>query len=349
MSTLHIVNVAHTNTVKETSWCAFTSLCRSFTSMMTDIGHTTYLYAGPENDARCTEHINCRGDYEWTERLPPYESNHPGWQAFADIAIQELHQRFQPGDYLCLIGGYVQKPIADSIPGCFIVEPTVGYPGTINEPNAFHVYPSYAWMHACYGQWQGAGAANGLFYDAVIPHWVDMENHPEGNGDGDYLLYVGRLIERKGLQIVREVAERTGLPLVVAGWGDESLIPPGAHFVGSVEPEARGELMRNARCLLVPTLYLEPFGLVAIEAMASGTPAITTDFGAFTETVLDDVTGYRCNSLDDFCTTVEMAKDLDRSFIRQRTIDLYSAEAVGVQYNDFFEHLETLKGPGWYA
>jgi len=347
MTTLHLISVPHTSTTPEYSWCAFTSLARSFSSMMQGLGYEVILYAGPENDAKCSEHVNCRNGYEWTERVPPYETNHPGWRAFAEKATEEISKRYTPGDYLCLVGGGVQEPIAAAFPDARIVEPVSGYQGVMD--NSYRVFPSYSWMHAVYGHYYTAAGADGRFYDAVIPHWVDMENHPEGSGDGDYILYVGRLIERKGLQIVREVAERTGLPLVVAGFGDESLVPPGANFVGSVEPGDRAQLMRNARCLLAPTLYVEPFGLVAIEAMASGTPAITTDFGAWTETVVDDVTGYRCNSLDDFCTAVEMSKDLDRSFIRQRTIDLYSAEAVGVQYNDFFEHLETLKGAGWYA
>jgi glycosyltransferase involved in cell wall biosynthesis len=317
--------------------------------MMFDLGYEVFLYAGPENDARCTEHINCRGDYKWTERVPPYESSHPGWQTFANVAIEELRKRFQPGDYLCLIGGYVQKPISDAFPGCFIVEPTAGYQGIINEPNAFHVFPSYAWMHAVYGHWMGASNADGKFYDTVIPHFIDADDFPAGHGEGDYLLYVGRLIERKGLYVVRDIAERTGLPLVVAGFGDESLIPPGAEFVGSVEPKERSELMGAARCVLMPTLYVEPFGLVAVESQACGTPVLTTDFGTFPETVAHDFTGYRCHTLAEFCEGVEKSQYLNRTDIRNDALGRYSIEAIGPQYDDYFKRLDTLKGAGWYS
>lgn len=347
MTTLHVVNVAHTSTDRAHSFCAFSSLTRMFSSMMFDLGYTTYLYAGPENEARCTEHINCRNGYEWTERIPPYESSHPGWMAFAEKAIAEIRVRYSPGDYICLAGGYVQLPIAEAFPDAFIVEPIAGYQGIIDK--AYRVFPSHAWINAVYGRWYTAAGADGRFYDTVIPHFIEEEDFPLGDGGGDYLLYVGRLIERKGLKVVADVAERTGLPLVVAGFGDESLIPPGAEFVGSVEPAQRAQLMGNARCVLMPTLYLEPFGMVAIESMGVGTPVITTDFGAFCETNINGLTGYRCNLLREFCEATERVLDLDRVSIQRHALNTYSTKVIGPQYDDYFRRLETLKGAGWYS
>jgi glycosyltransferase involved in cell wall biosynthesis len=106
--------------------------------------------------------------------------------------------------------------------------------------------------------------------------------------------------------------------------------------------------MGNARCVLMPTLYVEPFGLVAIEAQMCGTPAITTDWGAFPETVEQGVSGYRCHTLREFCDAVWESPRLDRDVIRKRAIDLYSTESIGPQYVEFFNRLETLKGKGWY-
>src|ERR1700735_911200 len=123
MNRLHLLSVPHTSTVPEYSWCAFTSLARSWSSMMTGRGYEVILHAAPENDAKCSEHVNCRNGYEWTERVPPYEETHPGWQAFASKAIEEIGKRYTPGDYLCLIGGSVQAPIAAAFPDAKIVEP----------------------------------------------------------------------------------------------------------------------------------------------------------------------------------------------------------------------------------
>lgn len=343
---LHVVSVPHTETTRDYEWCAFTSETRKFANMMHSLGHEVYLYAGEHNEGACTEHIDC-SDPEFDERLPPYESDYPMWRAFADKAIAAIAEREQSNDYLCLIGGLVQKPVADAFAAMTTVEFGVGYEGVFSR---FRVFVSYAWMHAVYGWSMGANRADGSFYDAVIPCSLEVEDFPAGEGKGDYLLYVGRLIERKGLAVVRDVAERTGLPLVIAGGdGDESLIPPDAEYHGIVGPDERAKLMGNARCILAPTLYVEPFGKVAVEAQMCGTPAITTDWGGFVETVDHRRTGFRCHNLADFCAAVDASKDLDRAAIRERAIKLYSTDTVRHQYQWYFEQLATLRGEGWYS
>jgi len=340
MARLHVVSVPHTQLTDAYSWCAFTSLTKGFATMMHDLGNDVTIYSAGVCDAK-GEHVAIDSGYEWTERVPPYEASHPGWKAFALKTIWEIGTRWQPGDFLCLAGGQVQQEIADFFPAMTCVEFIAGYQGVIERDNAFRVFPSYAWMHAVYGHLYGATKADGRFYDAVIPHFVDEQALGDG---GDYLLYVGRLTERKGLEIVAGVAERTGLPLVVAGFGDESLIPNGAEFVGSVEPKQRTELMQGARCVLMPTLYLEPFGLVAVEAQMCGTPAVTTDFGAFTETV---DARFRCSTLAEFCDAATL--DVDRAALRESAIERFSPSVIGPKYQAYFEKLAGLWGKGWYS
>lgn len=342
---LHLPSLPHTETTKEYSWCAYTEKVRKWAGMMMDLGHDVYLYGGAENEARCTEHVECTQDSHFDQRIPEFNSELPGWKAFAQRATAAIADRQQPGDYLCIIGGHAQKPIADAFPEMTVVEFGVGYEGTFSE---FRVFESYAWMHTVYGHQQGAHGANGRFYDRVIPNFFEVEDFPQGDG-GDYLLYVGRLTERKGLGVLRDMAARIPVPIVVAGEGDESLIPRRAEYVGLVGPEERAKLMGGARALICPTLYVEPFGGVAVEAQMCGTPVITTDFGAFTETVEDQVTGFRCHTLGEFCEAVYQAKTLDRAYIRDRAVDLYSTDTVKFEYQDYFAHLEGLRGRGWYT
>jgi glycosyltransferase involved in cell wall biosynthesis len=319
----------------------------TWATMMHRLGHEVILFAGPENEAEVTEHINCQNGYEWTERIPPYDDTHPGWSAFAEKAIAEIGKRIQPGDYLCLAAGWTQKPIADAFPNNRAVEFITGYQGTL--PNSFRVFPSYTWQSAVYAHQMTAAGADGRLYDTVIPHFIDPSEHSLGDGSGDYMLYVGRLTERKGLKVVADIAARNGRKLIVAGFGNESLIPPGATFVGSVEPALRSELMRNARCVIMPTLYIEPFGMVAIESMAAGTPVINTDFGAFSETNIHGETGFRCHTLAEFCEAVESSGYLNRQKIHEYAIGKYSTDAIGPQYEKYFNRLDTLNGAGWYA
>jgi glycosyltransferase involved in cell wall biosynthesis len=168
---------------------------------------------------------------------------------------------------------------------------------------------------------------------------------PAGNGDGNYYFYIGRIIDRKGYRIAQEVCERLGKRLILAGPGEGTGY---GEFIGNVGPEQRAELMGGAIALFAPTLYIEPFGNIAVEAQTCGTPTITTDWGAFVETNINGVTGYRCRTLADFVRAAEDVKSLDRAAIRQQAIEKYSLATVGKMYEEYFERLLTLWDDGWY-
>jgi glycosyltransferase involved in cell wall biosynthesis len=107
--------------------------------------------------------------------------------------------------------------------------------------------------------------------------------------------------------------------------------------------------MAHAKALFLPTLYLEPFGYVVIEAAFSGTPSITTNFGAFPETVLDHYTGFRCDTHDDF---IWAAKNIDK--IKPRTcrdwaMNNFTIDRVCSMYQHYFTRILNLTGKGWYS
>ncbi len=174
--------------------------------MMKGLGHTVYLYAGDQNEAPVDELITCitkeqqeeaLGDKHYTEAA--FDNALPHWQIFNQNAIYELGKRLQKKDFICLIGGYSQKPIADAYPEHMSVEFGVGYGGIFSK---YKVFESYAWMHSVYAQHKDAATVDGSFFDAVIPGYLDPDMFPLGKGDGDYYLYVGRMIARKGVDII---------------------------------------------------------------------------------------------------------------------------------------------------
>lgn len=312
--------------------------------MMTSLGHEVFLYAGEKNDAKVTEHIPCLDEETrarlFPDRFPPMNPKMLGRKIFTGTATLEIAERAEKGDILCLIEGVMQESIAATLPDLTAVEFGVGYSATCTFRRVFE---SYAWMHAVYGMWPTAAEAMGNFLDEVIPNSFEVEDFPLGDGAGDYLLYVGRLTKRKGLSVLTDIARETKLPLVVAGVGDESLIPPGAEYVGPIGPVERAELMGGARCLIAPTLNLEPFGGVVVEAQMCGTPVITTDWGAFVETVHQGVTGWRCRDLKSFVDSVEdMGPDsgaFDRADIRRRAVERWSTDVVRHRYARYFERV----------
>lgn len=320
---------------------------------MHDLGHEVYLYAGEEVEAPVTELVTCINEEmrAYAVSLVPHYTQFPFhgdlWDKFNANAIAGIASRIEKEDFICLIGGSAQKPITDAFPSHMSVEFGVGYGGVFAK---YRVFESYAWMHSIYAGWKNPTTADGQFYDAVIPGYLEPEMFPLGDGKGDeqgeYYLFIGRLIDRKGYRIAQEVCQRLGKRLILAGPGEQSGY---GEFVGSVDPEQRAKLMGGAIATFAPTLYVEPFGNVVIESQACGTPTITTDWGAFVENNPHGVTGFRCRTLQEFMDATESVKLLDRAEIRRHAISKYNLEIIGLAYEDYFERLLTLWGDGWYS
>jgi glycosyltransferase involved in cell wall biosynthesis len=342
----HVVSLPHTQTTENFSACAFTQKVIRFCTMMKSAGAEVFLYAGEKNSSECDELISCVseeerlvavGDKHYTEA----DWGHPVWGVFNKRVIEAMNTRLKPGDFICVIGGYSHKPIADAFPNNPTVEFGIGYPGSFSK---YRVFESYAWMHMSYGANGNIGAVDGQWLDAVIPNQVDSKQFVTRPKE-DYALFVGRLIDRKGYAIAQDVCKKLGKRLILAGPGEQKGY---GEFAGEVGPEQRGELMARASMLFTPTVYVEPFGTVTIEAMASGTPVISTDWGAFTETVIEGVTGFRCRTFKEFCDAAITAPTLDSTAIREYALNRFSMETVGGQYVEYFTRLSSVLKDGWY-
>lgn len=346
----HVVSLPHTQTTKSFVVCAFTEKVRKFCNMMTDRGHEVILYAGEQNEARVSELVTCITEEERLSFLDgrfyvdaDFNPNLPTWMRFNSRVATEIKKRAQEKDIVCLIGGTSQKPIADALPDMMCVEFGIGYGGTFAK---YRVFESYAWMHTIYGSSNpNANALDGNWFDAVIPNYYEVDDFPFRDKKDDYFLFIGRLTDRKGFQIASDVCKYLNVPLKVAGHGKP---PEYGEYVGVVNAEERGKLMAGARAVFVPTQYIEPFGGVAIEAMLCGTPIITTDWGAFTETNIQGETGFRCRNFQEFIDAANNVQYLDNKEIRRQAIRKYSLDSVGVEYEKYFERLLTLWGNGWY-
>jgi len=244
--------------------------------------------------------------------------------------------------------GIANKPIADKV-GLLPVEMGIGYTG-VWAP--YKVFESYAWMHYIYGMiYPNQAACDGRNYDVVIPNYYDPDDFEYSDKKEDYFLYVGRFIPRKGIQVAQQVCDHIGARLVVAGQGkleDLGISSPNIENVGFVDFKQRSDLMKHAKAVFVPTLYLEPFGGVNVEAQFCGTPSITTDWGGFSETIKHGVTGYRCRSFDDFVWAAKNVGKLNPEDCRKNAMENYSLAKVGLMYNEYFSKLLDLFGKGWY-
>ena len=171
------------------------------------------------------------------------------------------------------------------------------------------------------------------------------------------LVFLGRVERIKGPHLAIEVARRSGLPIVMAG-----NVPPEhrAFFEAEVAPHVNGEsvkylgpvddiqknkLLGQARALLMPVLWEEPFGIVMAEAMACGTPVIGLARGAVPEVVEHGVTGYVANDVEGLVAAVGQIGNISRAACRTRVEQLFSDVAVTDAYLAIYaEMLSARKG-----
>lgn len=351
---LHVLSVPHAVTVPEYSSCAFTAKVLKFCKMMRARGHYILHYGNELSAVDCDEHITVTTTadleksypgHDWrTQSFPDFKMEDRVYQTFYGLATGEIHRRKQPGDFLVATFGVAHKQVADAHPDMIVVEGGVGYPATFAK---YKVYESYAAMHSLYGPERLRAPFNDGWYDCVIPNYFDLADFTYREEKDDYFLYLGRVGEGKGTHIAADVVGAIGGKLVVAGHGP---VPQGSHVypVGVVGPEKRRNLLSHAKAVFCPTMYVEPFCGVQIEAMLSGTPVISTDYGAFAEYNLHGVTGYRCHTREQF---IWAARNIDRikpSDCREWAARNFSLEAVGPRYEEYFASLATLhNGGGW--
>jgi glycosyltransferase involved in cell wall biosynthesis len=345
----HVVALPHTQVNGQFSACAFNEKVRKFCLMMRGLGHTVYLYAGDQSAHVATEEISCITEHERVACLKgrhytqaDFDQTLPHWVKFNNNVIGEINQRIQPRDFICIIGGWSHKPVADAFPNHMTVEFGIGYPASFSP---YRVFESYAVMHVHYGQENRPGAADGQFFHDVIPSYFEPELFPFVEKKSNYYLYIGRLEDRKGYRIAQQVCEKIGKPLIVAGPGNFTGY---GHYVGEVGPSERGQLMSHAQALFAPTLYIGPFESVHAEAQLCGTPVITTDWGVYVETVSNGFNGYRCRMFSEFVTAAQMVKTLDYKAIHEYAVELWSMDKVALRYDSYFRRLYTLWDEGGF-
>ncbi len=212
-------------------------------------------------------------------------------------------------------------------------------------------------MHAYLGQSLIKAMSNEKWYDAVIPNYFDLEDFEFSAEKDDYFLFLGRINPGKGIHIALQIAEEVGGRLVVAGVGKLSgsetrtkrPVSEYAEFVGVVGPDERKRLMTRAKATLAPSTFLEPFCGVQIESMLSGTPVISTDWGAFAEYNLHGVTGYRCRTFEQFVWAARNVAAISPHACRTWAERNFSLDRVADMYDEYFYSVHNIfTGKGWY-
>jgi glycosyltransferase involved in cell wall biosynthesis len=204
-----------------------------------------------------------------------------------------------------------------------------------------------------------ASTARKVSVRRIIHHGLELGTVPVGLGEGGYACFLGRMSADKGVREAILIARRAGVPLRIAAkmqqdaeiefYRDvvEPMLGGDVEYVGELAEAAKYELLGGAFALLNPIQWPEPFGLVMIESLGTGTPVVATPAGSAPEIVDDGVTGYLRRDLDGLAASLTDAADLDRAACRRVVGERFSAARMVADHVDLYAEVAAApKRPG---
>jgi mannose-6-phosphate isomerase-like protein (cupin superfamily) len=264
------------------------------------------------------------------------------------IACLHISDAFERGDEFDLI----HNPF-DYLPLTYMNMTTTPVLTTIHGLSFTEALPFYKKYNgrAYYVAVSEADKSPGLDYIATIPYGIDLDQFTFRSDPGDYLLFFGRIHHEKGTRECIEIAQKTGMKLVIAGTvQDESYfeyeIKPFIDddqivYVGIAGPEKRNDLLGGAYTLLLPINFDEPFGVSVIEAMACGTPVIAINRGSMPELIADQITGVLVEGTEEMAEVIPRIKGIDRRACRRWVQERFSSDRMVDDYIRVYEQILT--------
>lgn len=353
---LHILGIARNASTSTLTMDPYAMISYYTTTYLHRAGHEVHYYGYKESTVECTKKWEC-GDRDFLKKYyitEGFEKTHwknsdEGCEIFFNRAKDHLLTNYVNGDIIICNWSPSVDILRRSFPYAKIVDGNINHRSPSSATN-YHVHSSVANQHFLYG----AAAERKGDYDTE-DHWQDTVIYPMANeldnfiykeDKKDYFFFMGRLGHNKGIHILRDLAAHfPNKKFIIAGQGSMIIdLLPNMEFVGCLNGEEKKEYLSDAKAMISPSTYCEPFGLTPVEAGLSGTPTICTDWGGYTENVLDGITGFRCTYFNDFVNAINNIENLKPKDCRKFS-ERFAAETL---IKDWEKYLNKINRDEWY-
>jgi len=310
-------------------------------------GHDVTLFAAP--GSRSTAHVQTLLDAPHPDMigLALHESDHVAcaWEQVDQAAAQG-----NPFDLLHDHSGFTALAMADRV-GVPVVHTIHG--AFDRDTSRFYRRHGHKATLVAISRSQAAGAPTGVAIHAVVPNPIAVERWPLVMQKQDYVLWIGRMAPVKGADRAIDAAELAGASLVLAGpvqpgqerYFREQIEPHidgrRVRYVGEVAGAEKQQLYANARALLMPVRWPEPFGMVMIEALACGTPVIAFPEGAAAEIVIDGENGMLVSDEHKMARAIDQVGAMgaiDPARCRASAAERYDIAVTATGYERVYRH-----------
>lgn len=302
-------------------------------------GHSVTLFAS--GDSITTAKL--KSVHDRALRLDP-NIKEPG--LYEQMMLFEVYQNAHHFDIIHSHIGCAALPYTS-----FVKTPTVHTTHGIFTPDNEKMFRHFAWEAYISISEAQREPRLGLNYIHTVYNGIDTSAYPfqPTPAQPAYLAFVGRISPEKGPQEAIDIARATSLPLKMAGKIDvvdqdfyrdaiEPLIDgEQIQYLGEVSHEEKVQLLGGATVTLFPITWREPFGLVMIESMTTGTPVIGMALGSVPEVIAHGKTGFVCYSLEKMIEAIPQAIKLDRQTCRDYVLSRFSIKTMTDEYEKTYQ------------
>jgi len=309
-------------------------------------GHEVTLFASGDSTTQAELAVCC----EMALRLNPAVHDPLPYHV---MMLEEVRRRAHEFDVLHFHVDFLHYPLAPAFGDRMLTT----LHGRLDMPDFMRFYaafPRYPLVSVSDNQRRPMPPVN---WAGTVHHGLPKDLLPfTAQPKGGYLAFLGRISPEKRPDRAIEIAVRAGLPLKIAAkvdkvdqaYWDEVIAPmvaahPNIEFIGEIDERRKTRFLGDARALLFPIDWPEPFGLVMIEAMACGTPVIAFPCGSVPEVIDDGVTGFIVNDVDEAATAARSVEKLDRAKVRDRFEQRFTAELMALDYLAVYSSLPGLR------
>jgi glycosyltransferase involved in cell wall biosynthesis len=293
-------------------------------------GHDVTLFATGDSKTSARLHAIYPHGY-W------HDGNMWPWELYEMLNLAAAVERAAEFDIIHYEAAYYPMSLAFARLSPTPIVQTLHHSPSAAEVSLWSHYPEAPFVAISNEQ---ARLLSGLNVVDTVLHGIDTDNFVFRDNPDDYLLFLGRFTEGKGVLQAIEIAKRAGMRLILAAAEDdyyrERVAPhvDGRHIVyyGEADFQAKVKLYGGARALLYPIQAREPFGLVLAEAMACGTPVAALDRGAVREVVDEGVTGMIFDDLEQMANELPRVFDLNRRRVHERAVARFGAARMVNEY-----------------
>ena len=312
------------------------------TEGLVERGHDVTLFATADSTTTARLHAIYPHGYWHDEKMWP-------WELYEMLNLAAAVERARDFDIIHYEAAYYPMALAFARLSPTPIIQTLHHAPTGEEISLWSRYPEAPFVAVSREQ---ARLLEGARVLDVVLHGIDTEAFAFRAEPDDYLLFLGRFTEGKGVLQAIEVAKRTGMRLILAA-GEEAYyheqVAPHVDgenvvYIGEADHAAKVALYGGARALLYPIQAPEPFGLVLAEAMACGTPVAALDKGAVREVVDDGVTGFVFDDLERMVTGLGGVLELDRRAVRERAVARFGVPRMVDEYVDLYRRMVAAEG-----